>query len=338
MTSDLIASIGRQLNIPGPDDSERICRIVYSVAGRLALASLWDYTEDKGPVSIQHFKKRIAKVFDAYESLCPEVTVMLPQDKTDLIDEMYSTYLRCGYFYHSAYQIAPAAPAQAGYGALTLCRGASPDAGLSISGLGLYSHSGEGKAAGGSIAAMFGLQEQTLGRYLDELLESGEWETAAWPENTEFLRLAPPFSRGYWQQEPNRDGRISLAKYGEPNKLFAFYRYDNGVYRQKPIPQWRIEDYDSAGSGGFGEYFRIAAALLNRYEALPEIKAAASGALVEVKLGYRLPPPEEAFFKLYSWPARYDAPQVFTRTMARQVYPVFKHELEAIGYRFVEGS
>lgn len=82
---------------------------------------------------------------------------------------------------------------------------------------------------------------------------------------------------------------------------------------------------------------RIAAALLKRYGALPEIKATASGDLMEVKLGYRLPPPEEAFFKLYSWPARYDAPQVFTRTMARQVYPVFKHGLETIGYCFVEG-
>lgn len=52
MTSDLTASIGRQLNIPGPDDNERICRIVYSAAGQIALASLWDHTEDGDPVSI----------------------------------------------------------------------------------------------------------------------------------------------------------------------------------------------------------------------------------------------------------------------------------------------
>ena len=60
----------------------------------------------------------------------------------------------------------------------------------------------------------------------------------------------------------------------------------------------------------------------------------------EIKLGYRLPPSEENFFKLYSWHVRYDftskTPQVFTRMMARQIYPMFKHELESMGYCFVE--
>lgn len=336
MTNDLIASIGRRLNIPGPNDNEQICRIVYSAAGQMALASLWDHTEDGAPVSIQHFKNRIAQTFDAYESLYPGIAAVLPREKTVLIDEIYSIYLRCGYFYHSAYQISPAAPAQAGYGNLTLHRGGSPDAGLFMSGLGFYTLPKKASAEG-SAAAVFGLQEQAFEVYLNELLEFGEWESVTWPENTEFLRLDPPFSRGYWQQTPGQGHRVSLARYGEPNKVFAFYRYENGVYRQKPIPQWRIENYDSAGSGGVGEYFRISAALLNRYEVLPEIRAAASGDLVEVKLGYRLPPPEEAFFKLYSWPARYDVPQVFARMMARQVYPAFKKELETIGYRFVEG-
>jgi hypothetical protein len=139
MTNDLIASIGRQLNTPGPNDNEQICRIVYSAAGQMALASLWDHTEDRAPVSIQNFKNRIAQTFDAYESLYPGIAALLPREKTVLIDEIYSIYLRCGYFYHSAYQISPAAPAQAGYGNLTLHRGGSPDAGLFMSGLGFYS-------------------------------------------------------------------------------------------------------------------------------------------------------------------------------------------------------
>ena len=62
--------------------------------------------------------------------------------------------------------------------------------------------------------------------------------------------------------------------------------------------------------------------------------------LLLLKVGYRLPPSEEEFFKLYSWPMQYDFTtnplQVFTRTMAKQVYPMFKHELESIGYCFVE--
>lgn len=164
-----------------------------------------------------------------------------------------------------------------------------------MSGLGFYSLPAGKNPAGGSAASMFGLQEQTLESYLNDLLEPGEWEAVAWPEHTEFLRLDPSRPDGYWQQTPNQDGRISLARYGEPNKLFAFCRYRDGACQQKPIPQWRIQD-----TGGFGEHRRISVALLKRYGTLPEIKAAAGGGLVEIELGYRLPPSEEAFFKLYS--------------------------------------
>ena len=90
----------------------------------------------------------------------------------------------------------------------------------------------------------------------------------------------------------------------------------------------------------YGEYRRIAIALLKRYGTLPGSEVKASGDLIEIKLGYRLPPSEEEFFKLYSWPVRYDfsskLPPVFTRKMTRQIYPMFKHELESIGYCFVE--
>ena len=37
MINDLIVSIGRQLNIPQSDDNEWVCRVVYSVAGQMAL-------------------------------------------------------------------------------------------------------------------------------------------------------------------------------------------------------------------------------------------------------------------------------------------------------------
>lgn len=90
MINDLIVSIGRQLNIPQSDDNEWVCRVVYSVAGQMALASLWDHTEDGGSVSIQHFKSRIGQIFDAYEGIYPKIGFLLPHDKTDLIEEMYS--------------------------------------------------------------------------------------------------------------------------------------------------------------------------------------------------------------------------------------------------------
>lgn len=126
MRNGLIASIGRQLNIPKSANNEWICQIVYSVAGQMALASLWDHNEDNSSVSIQHFKNRIAQVFDAYTGIYPQIGYMFPEDKTDLIDEMFSIYLQNGFLYHSAYQISPAAPAVASYENMVFHRGSFP--------------------------------------------------------------------------------------------------------------------------------------------------------------------------------------------------------------------
>ena len=338
MTSDLLTTIGRQLNIAKSAENEQLCQIVYSVAGQMALASLWDRTEDNVSISIQHFKKRIAQIFDAYQSLFPKLEFLFPKDRTVLIDEIYSIYLRNGFFYHSSHQISPAAHTEAGFGSLLLHRGSSPDSKLCMSGLGFYSI--QNPVTDNTPTNMFGLQHQSFDGYLDELLSHGEWENVIWPDNTEFLRLDPPFKWGYWQQAPSNDGRISLARYGEPNRIFAFYRYHEGLYQQKAIPEWRLHSYFSNDSDGHGEYRRIATALLLQHHTLPKINVKFNGDLAEVKLGYRLPPSEEEFFKLYSWPVRYDftakTPQVFTRIMAKQLYPLFKHELETIGYCFVE--
>ena len=123
-----------------------------------------------------------------------------------------------------------------------------------------------------------------------------------------------------------------------PQKNYVFYRYHNGIYQQKPIPDWRIRNYfpentsNDSSRNMYGEYRRIAIALLKRYGTLPGSEVKASGDLIEIKLGYRLPPSEEEFFKLYSWPVRYDfsskLPPVFTRKLTRQIYPMFNHELE----------
>ena len=337
MTNDLITSIGRQLNIPKSDDNEWICQIVYSVAGQMALASLWDHDEDKNSVSIQHFKNRIAQIFDAYESIFPEIGFLIPKDRSNLIEDIYSIYLRNGFFYHSTHQIYPAAPATAEYENLVLHRVNSPDISLFMSGLGFYSM--RKHTTDQTVANMFGLQDQPFEIYLEELLSHNEWAPIVWPDSVEFLRLYPPFSKGYWQKTPDKDGRISLARFGNPNKIFVFYRYYNGKFQQISIPEWRLLDYTSKDTG-LGEYRRIAIALLTRYGTLPAIKTKEIGNLIEIRIGYRLPPSEEDFFKLYSWPVRYDfttdAPQVFIRKMAKQVYPMFKHELTSIGYRFVE--
>ena len=152
------------------------------------------------------------------------------------------------------------------------------------------------------------------------------------------MRLQPPFTKEYWGLFPEKD-RISLARYGAPKRIYALYRFSDGMYQQKVVPEWRLTNYFIA-NGDDGEYRRIAIALLMRYKCLPPIQANTAGNFVEIRLGYRLPPSEEVFFKLYSWPIRYEFSgkdtQIFRRKMAKPIYPVFKCELEKMGYRFEE--
>lgn len=254
MGNELIISIGRQLNIPGKVDNEWMCRVIYSIAGQMGLASLWDYDEGEDTVSIQHFKERIAEIFAAYEELYSSIKFILPEKKSDLIDEIYHIYLRSGFFYHSAYRISPAVPSFAAYNNLTICRGSSPDAQLFMSGLGYYSR--QKSSADKSIAEVFGLQNQGLEDYLGGLLGDGEWVPIDWPDSAEFMYLGPSFRLGYWKQTPDKDGRISLARYGEPSRVYAFYRYYNGQYQQKAIPEWKTQDFSHSYPGSYGEHAR----------------------------------------------------------------------------------
>lgn len=339
MVNDLIRSIGTQLNIPYSDDRERIGQIIYSVAGKMALASLWDHGEGEDDVSIQHFKRRAKKVLDAYSAVYPSVKALLPEDKTGLIGDIYEIYLRTGHFYHSAFRISPAAHAWASYSNCVLHRGVSPDDKLFMSGLGFYSVQNIQTVA--LLSSMFDLQTQSFDEYLAELLSGNDWERVDWPENTEFLRLDPPFGRGYWQQSPIGDQRITLARYGEPNKIYVFCRFRDDHYEQQVIPNWRVRNDHAPEPDNYEEYRRIATALLMRYGTLPPIRATKYKGMVEISVGYRLPPTEEDFFRLYSWPNGYDitpySQKVFTRRMSKAVYPLFRDHLESLGYQFVEG-
>ena len=334
----LIENIGKALNLPISDNKEDIGRAVYSLAGQMALSSLWDHDDVSDSVSIQHFKDRARQIFCAYENLYPELKYLFPADKSELLHEIYTIYRRCGFLYHSAYQISPAVSASSCSHDITLHRDSFPNTQHFMSGLGFYSL--EKSLYEKTIAHVFGLQSQSFDAYLNDLLGNTDWEPIVWPDNAEFLRIDPPFSGGYWKQSPDTDGRLSLARYGTPNKLFVFYQYSKGKPFQIIIPEWRIRDFSSDNLQSYSEYRRIATAILINHRVLPQIIVKEGRDLVEIKLGYRLPPSEEDFFKLYSWPVHYslssNLPQVFIRRMAAKVYPVFRHELEALGYQFTE--
>lgn len=41
-------------------------RVIYSMLGQMAYASLWDVEENEQPVSVVHFKSRMKKLIESY--------------------------------------------------------------------------------------------------------------------------------------------------------------------------------------------------------------------------------------------------------------------------------
>lgn len=341
MKEKLIQSIAEEFNIPILNGTDWKCQTVYSLAGRMALASLGDLCEKGSSISIEHFKKRVLQIKNAYGSIFPEIGRAMRCEQDFMQNEVYTTYLRTGYLYHYAGHAVAATRVFAEFGGVTLHRGCSPDDRLFMSGLGLYSDYSQSSDT--TVAEMFCLQNKSFEDFLDELLSTNDWLPIDWPPGTEFLRLKPPFNRGYWQQTPDKTDQVSLARFGEYEKSYVFYRYEGGIALHLCVPQWRILDLFSNTAnthGKYSEYRRIAVSLLSRYETLPKIRTSYDGGIVLINIGYRLPPSEEDFFKLYSWPTTFDfseeRPNVFKRKMSENVFTVFKHELESIGYCFEE--
>ena len=340
MKDELLSKVYKELNITSQVYGIReICMAIYSTAGKMALASLWDHTEGEKDVSVHHFKNRIEQILKAYLALYPEAKFCPDENQNGIIEDIYEIYRRNGFFYHSPYHLSPAAFSSGGTKGCVLYRGMPPEQESFMSGLGFYSLELNAEP-GQSIVEMFGLQTKPFSDYLQEVLKSNEWTEIDWPEDTTFLRMKEPFSRGYWQNEPDKSNNISMARYGAPNKLYVFYRWQNDHFEQKPIPAWRVDDFRTIGQQGYWEYRRIASALLDAVGRLPPVNVSFRDNIVQIKLGYRLPPAEEDLFKLYSWPLNYcitsENTQVFQREMSGNVYPVFKQHLESIGYRFVE--
>lgn len=89
-------------------------------------------------------------------------------------------------------------------------------------------------------------------------------------------------------------------------------------------------------------YFTIATGLLMLSNSLPTIDIATSDKLITITIPYLLPPAEEAFFELYSWPLKdvflTDFKQHYTRKMSTDIFPIFEKMMKQLGYKFTEVS
>lgn len=62
-------------------------RLVYSICGMMAYASLWDEVDEE-PISIVHLKRRVGRMFTNYKFMYPELSKTLPQTSEELENEI----------------------------------------------------------------------------------------------------------------------------------------------------------------------------------------------------------------------------------------------------------
>ena len=94
---DLLVQVAQQHHILKGDreaDGEWKARLIYSICGMMAYASLWDDSADSTSdevghtVSVVHLKRRVSSVLAAYQALYPELAAILPANAELLADEI----------------------------------------------------------------------------------------------------------------------------------------------------------------------------------------------------------------------------------------------------------
>lgn len=333
---ELLSVIARRYSIFKGDsepEEEWKARLIYSICGMMAYASLLDIPPDDSEEksdSIEHVKERICRTLTDYTTIYPETAPLLPNNPERFAEEIKNQFINSGIVYHSSQRLTPAMFHEKSFGGILFQRGISPDDISCISGLGFYAKKQHPESLS-EIQSMFGLEPESLASLWDIVLSFFEQNKAVLPpadrkNQAEYLRLNPPFSAGYWIKSPETE-TVSLFRNG---RLYYLYCFNNGIMEYCQLPEWRTENY---------QYRNLADACLFNHGTLPPIEYFPDGQLIHVKLNYLLPPRELALLKLYSWPESLTSfPCDFHRKLSKEVFGALKNILSAKGYQFKEGK
>ena len=327
----LLLTISQQYHISKGEhetEDEWKIRLIYTICGMMAYASLWDDAEE--PVSIVHLKRRIRSQLANYQLMYPELSGSLPHVSEELEAEVANQFLCAGVVYHRPNRISPSMKHEEAFGSILFQRGIALNRISRASGIGFYSKHNMAANSGG-IKAMFGLEQENLRALWHTTLSAASWAPTSLPEyGTEYLRLNPPFSHGYWENKMDTTGTASILRTGmQGSQVYYLYRCSNSILEVSPLPQWQVESHN---------YRLLACACISAYGTLPPIECTHDGALVHLHMKYLLPPHELEFLKLYSWPETCTSlPCDFRRKLSAEVFWAIKGILSEAGYEFEGG-
>lgn len=196
----LLSSVSHKYHIyKGTQETENDwkTRLIYSICGMMAYASLWDDSEE-GSISITHLKRKVHNILANYKSIYPELSANLPHVSEELEDEIADQFLSTGMVYHRPNRIAPSMKHEELFDDVLFQRGIALDSISCVSGIGFYLKQ-RGTKNTDKVKQMFGLEQADLKTVWHMTLSAAYWKSnLSFEQNTEYLRLKAPFFRGYW--------------------------------------------------------------------------------------------------------------------------------------------
>lgn len=297
-------------------------RVIYSILGRMAIASLWDFPEE-GDVSIVHLKNRITDLYESYKEIYSDLYFGF--EGSDLAEEIYSLYLDTGVIYHQPNRITVSAPSHCVFGDVSFTRGYPLGEKQCMSGLGTYILERVDTTA--TLNDMFMIDSVPLKESWERIISNRKWDVISFEAPIEYHRMDLSHRGSFWGDSPDTSGRVSLLRTGLPgSKIYYLYKYENNEVFVSQLDNWRVDN---------SEYRSLSNACLAYYGLLPSIEYAIDGEIVHVSFRYLPPRAEFTFLKLYSWPTG-TIPSNFKRVCSTCVFDAFKAILSKKGFSFKE--
>ena len=328
----LLARIAKELNITqGIEEtvSSFRSRVIYSAIGHVTYGSLFDPMDGGQPISIVHFKNRCKDLFSSYKAIYPEIISSWEFSDDEFADLVYDLFLRTGSILHCPNRLLLPFPRKTTCKDIVFLRGFSLSTFVYRSGLGPYRIQQTTDNQNDNLMTMFHMSREPLQKRWSHVINEAKWHIMDFSsQDIEYLRIDPPFSKGYFTDRLTHENTPTIARFGIGYKEYYLCRKKGEIVEYSPLSPWQTNNR---------KYSELANSCLAYNGTLPSIKIHKDGNIIIVNLSYLLPPSEQNFLEFYSWPYEMNSNNMsFTRILPVKIFDVFREKLEDVGYTFTE--
>lgn len=325
MINQIINEMSTQLNIrKGTNELESSWhqRVLYSSIGLNMLAATYDYDDDslfnseynKNSISMQHILKRGMQLSEVYNAIGELKT------EKDILENIRELYIKTGYMLHRNNRLTYPLTVYAKVEQVYLTRGQLPWTVTGMSGLGTYMKEmniGTLK----DLTDMFHIEKHDIKKWYHAFESGISWcNIDILPNEVEYINITENTTIGYWVTNPPRKGVTVCRDKRNGERVYKLLRIFDTV-ESYTLPSWRVDN---------GEYLRIALALRIKADQTPVLTVKRDDKIAVLFFGYLLPPAEQNFVELYSWPT--EKKSRWERIVSIQLLPVFIDLFKRMGY------